>query len=560
MFSHTKTLETFGWKSIRLLKKKAMEQEPSWSGLTISLSIAFFIVALTAGLLNVAYHSIERQEYKTIHEGIRSIGVGALARVFITEVQAASENEAQPTKDTHFLTFQPGQTSSLTISYKNTGSTVWTTDMALETGPYLKTVSKLETTGWKKFHRPILIPRAVKPGQKIDITFPIKAPTEIFDRIQENFQLVINERPVKGSLVRVFVTVKPAAGVTSPQISNPVTAPINPVQNQPSSAPNFCISAVNPSQYNQCNTNSAEQPDSTITIKTLLPAEPFIRVGLYAAPASQRVTFDSIFDVISGSETLFSGVASGQVITASYNPASRAYAVALGAITKTAASPIRFVPRTPNAVATLLDSASTDNRFRNVIEFRYTEPAKKVWLINELPLEFYIKGLGETSNLSPIEFQKVMATAARSYVLYHYLRGVQYNLADASTKHAADHYHIDAYYDQVYRGYKSELRLPRLTAAVDATRGVVVAYNEQPVITPYFSNSDGRTRDWTEIWGGSGLPWLKSVTVLEDKGQTLYGHGVGMSARGALLMTNAGKSWQDALTYFYTGTNLLKIY
>ena len=134
-----------------------------------------------------------------------------------------------------------------------------------------------------------------------------------------------------------------------------------------------------------------------------------------------------------------------------------------------------------------MESAASDNRFRGVIEYRYTEPANKVWVINELPIETYLKGLAETSNAGALEYQKVMATAARSYAMYHYLRGVSYGLTDASTKHAADHFHIDAYYDQVYRGYNSEIRMPRLSAAVDATRGQVVSYQGKPVVTPYFS-------------------------------------------------------------------------
>jgi len=47
-----------GWKSYNRIKKKAMEQEFSWSGLVISLSIAFFIVLFCAQGLNLAYQSL----------------------------------------------------------------------------------------------------------------------------------------------------------------------------------------------------------------------------------------------------------------------------------------------------------------------------------------------------------------------------------------------------------------------------------------------------------------------------------------------------------------------
>jgi cell division protein FtsX len=52
-------LEHIGWKYYNTIRKKAVEQEFSWSGLFISLSIAFFIVIASAFLLSLVYHSIE---------------------------------------------------------------------------------------------------------------------------------------------------------------------------------------------------------------------------------------------------------------------------------------------------------------------------------------------------------------------------------------------------------------------------------------------------------------------------------------------------------------------
>ncbi len=52
-----------GWKYYNKIRKKAMEQEFSWSGLFISLSIAFFIVISTAFFLNFIYQSILHNLY-----------------------------------------------------------------------------------------------------------------------------------------------------------------------------------------------------------------------------------------------------------------------------------------------------------------------------------------------------------------------------------------------------------------------------------------------------------------------------------------------------------------
>ena len=65
-------LGNFGWRYYNSVKKKAMEQEFSWSGLILSLSIAFFIVIACAQGLSMVYQSIEttRMHRQTFESGI----------------------------------------------------------------------------------------------------------------------------------------------------------------------------------------------------------------------------------------------------------------------------------------------------------------------------------------------------------------------------------------------------------------------------------------------------------------------------------------------------------
>ena len=44
-----------GWRYYNQIKKKAVEQEFSWSGLFISLPIAFFVVIAGASVLHLTY-------------------------------------------------------------------------------------------------------------------------------------------------------------------------------------------------------------------------------------------------------------------------------------------------------------------------------------------------------------------------------------------------------------------------------------------------------------------------------------------------------------------------
>jgi peptidoglycan hydrolase-like amidase len=63
------------------------------------------------------------------------------------------------------------------------------------------------------------------------------------------------------------------------------------------------------------------------------------------------------------------------------------------------------------------------------------------------------------------------------------------------------------------------------------------------------------------VWaGGSNYPWLKSVPVPQDEGRTLWGHGVGMSATGALGMAEESQNYVQILKHFYTGVEIMKYY
>ena len=59
-FANNFNFKHFDWKYYNSIKKKAMEQEFSWSGLILSLSIAFFIVIAASLALSTINQSIER--------------------------------------------------------------------------------------------------------------------------------------------------------------------------------------------------------------------------------------------------------------------------------------------------------------------------------------------------------------------------------------------------------------------------------------------------------------------------------------------------------------------
>ncbi|MDH5596701.1 MAG: hypothetical protein OEY44_01245, partial [Candidatus Peregrinibacteria bacterium] len=95
-------------------------------------------------------------------------------------------------------------------------------------------------------------------------------------------------------------------------------------------------------------------------------------------------------------------------------------------------------------------------------------------------------------------------------------------------------------------------------SAVGATTDVVVTYNGQLVKTPYFNQSDGRTRSAQEVWGWTHTPYLVSVPDPWSSGLSLNGHGVGLSGLGATKQAEAGKSYEEIIKYYYIGIELQK--
>ncbi len=423
-----------------------------------------------------------------------------------------------------------GKTVSLTAGFTNTGSKTWTS-YGLQT-PDVSVASasnvSFNNSTWIGNKLAYVSKAAVKPGETAYVNFAITAPG-VNGTHSAKFQFTANDVTVNDAVIEIPVTVTDGRDeiVTTPS-SSPMAGG-EPLVNQ----------------------------DDAITGNEI--TEPMIRIGVLIVDeeTDNQVVItsnESDYTVTDTNGNLLAEMTKGKKVTAAWD--GTRYTFDRGNGLEKSTYPLRFVPKTANAVLTVTNfdrtvtrgSANADNTFRNVLELRHNDVKSRSWLINEVPMEFYLKGLGETSNASHLEFQKALITAARTYAFYHWTR---------DTKHDGEGFHVDAYSDQVYKGYGQEVRTPRLSQAVDATRGEIVTYNGETAITAYFSRSAGKTLDWSEVWGGS-VPWSKSVPVPCDVGKTLWGHGVGMSASGALCMANDGKLWEEILKYFYTGIALDK--
>lgn len=192
------------------------------------------------------------------------------------------------------------------------------------------------------------------------------------------------------------------------------------------------------------------------------------------------------------------------------------------------------------------------NAFSGRIEVVYSPTSKKLWAVNELPLETYLEGVTEADPDSPPEHLKTMAIVARSYAYYHVKNG---------GRHPGEPFHLKNSRngngdDQVYQGYLAAARLTQIAQAAKQTQGQVVTYNGQPVITPYSASAGGRTLSPQEAGWNYDWPWVKSVPDPDTAGRPRSGHGVGLSGLGAKARAQRGQTASQILQYYFPATKI----
>lgn len=291
-------------------------------------------------------------------------------------------------------------------------------------------------------------------------------------------------------------------------------------------------------------TNSkTSSTDQSIRVKISFSGEP-------------QITGNGSFDIYSA-ENFITTLNTGEI--ASVKKEDGKYHVKANELSFLKDKPIRFIPKDETILkienfnhAPAWNPALNDNEYRGILEVRDIDNTMTV--INELPLEDYLKGLAEISNDEKIEKIKAIVVAARTYAKYYTTTGQKfpgkpYNLDD------------NPEVSQKYLGYGFEKRAPYVVASVQVTEGEVITYNGKVVITPYFSQSDGtKTKSAKEVWKWDNTPYLISVDDSSCSGDKFLGHGVGLSGCGAKGLAEKGFDYQQILKHYYTGVEITDLY
>jgi N-acetylmuramoyl-L-alanine amidase/Stage II sporulation protein len=204
-----------------------------------------------------------------------------------------------------------------------------------------------------------------------------------------------------------------------------------------------------------------------------------------------------------------------------------------------------------------------DNLFRGKITISLDEG--KLLVVNSLPIEYYLKGMGEVSEWDAKavpEKAKTIIVWARSYGRYY----LDPSLPNDKRKFPWKPFDISDNPDesQKYLGYSYELRSPSVSKLVDETNREVVTYDNKIVKVWYSSSTDGKTRSAKEYCLSNGgancedIPYLQSVDDPGAIGKTRNGHGVGISWVGSAYFALQGWDYKKIIEYYLKGVKVAK--
>ncbi|MCL2364496.1 MAG: SpoIID/LytB domain-containing protein [Defluviitaleaceae bacterium] len=142
--------------------------------------------------------------------------------------------------------------------------------------------------------------------------------------------------------------------------------------------------------------------------------------------------------------------------------------------------------------------------YRGVIALRVAN--RQITAINVICPEEYLMGVLPQEMSPSWHTQALMAQsiASRTFIMHRI----------ASNRHAGQGFYLcDSTCCQVYRGAESEHA--NTTSAILATRGLMMFYNDRPIMAVYGSSSGGATDNSENVWF-EARPYLRSVNSISE--------------------------------------------
>ena len=143
--------------------------------------------------------------------------------------------------------------------------------------------------------------------------------------------------------------------------------------------------------------------------------------------------------------------------------------------------------------------------------FRQSPLSSGIHAIYQIGVDQYMRGLSEVPeswSLAAIQAQVVVSRSAAVWAALE--RGGDGKM---TTQQKSDCYCNlrDDSTDQVFRGWTGEVAHPRWVEAVASTTGQVMSYGGSVARGLYSSSSGGSTENYSDVFGGTGYPYLATV-------------------------------------------------
>ncbi|MFA6537420.1 MAG: SpoIID/LytB domain-containing protein [Patescibacteria group bacterium] len=437
---------------------------------------------------------------------------------------------------------KPGETVSLKLEIVNNGTNKW---LAGNTNlKALTTAFKYQHASWIDLYVPTKMKEAeVLPGETATFEIILAAPKKTGSFTGE-FTLTQNNVSIlqKDISVNLVSTETPNNNPTTTTTQN-IISTIKPKLNVCSLKLNFSIASVSDTLDNLTCVNVFNFPANG----------PEIRVGIFHTDKAITLKNSSAWQIVDEKDNFVASIPAEQEIKIFYNTDAKQYAFDfIDRTIRTAGTNLKLV-NFNNGIFTvtsyqdlaLWNKAINYNQFRGNIDLGFYNDKDRLWLINRIPLEDYLKGIKETSEPDPVEYQKAMTIAARTYALYHINR------------YKVENSFFDLYNDersQVYKGYVAETIMKKQVGVVTETNGVVLTYGDSVIIAYYSARSGGQTVS-------KNIPYLKSVSTPYSQPLGKNGHGLGIDAYDAKARAQKdGWTFDQILRYYYNNIYLEEIY
>jgi hypothetical protein len=517
-------------------------QKDSTASMLLSVCFAFLFCTCAALGLKTIENTITHPDAMIDSLRIKSV----MART--------SPNRAEILSQTHDnVNLKPDTAFTFTLKFTNTGTSTWDNETF-----YLKSLTtalKFKHEFWPDPYFPARLKEAsVAPGEVGSFVFALQAPSKI-KNYTGDFTLVNNNVMVKGGKVQVVINVveDPSKVVKEVEEDADIRMDTNNTDSEESEEEKKVQKTVCTLNLNIANASATVDNETCVAKFDIPESGPNIKVGLFYTDNAITIVNDKAWQVYDTDDKLLASVPANEEVRFIYIDSKQQYS--FDRTTKTVRSDkylklINFnsglFEITSHEDRPTWNTSLNYNEFTGNLLIKYNDYRDSVWVVEDLPLENYLKGMKETSNDNPTEYQKAMTVAARTYALYH-----------VNKFHGTDSF-FDVFSDerdQVYKGDVARQVMPNQEQIVDDSKGVVVTYENDVIVAYYSARSGGSTVDHKSI------PYLKAKATPYTADRAMWGHAIGIDMVDA--MNRASKedwTYEDILKYYYTNVSLEKIY